>query len=565
MMTSNLFDPAGNLYWYRHTGQQNGTTDWSERKEVSTGGWQKYIAIFGAGNDIIYAIGADGNLYWYRHTGQPDGTTDWSERKEVGAGGWQKYTTVFATGNILYAIDTSGNLYWYRHTGQPDGTKDWSERQEVGTGGWEQYLCVFAAGDILYATHPAGNLYRYRHTGQQNGTADWSDRQAVGLGGWEQYVSVFATGDIIYATHPDGNLYWYRHTGQQKGTADWSDRQAVGLGGWLKYKSVFAAAHEVIYGASIDTTSWMSGIPLSLKLSQCTIPGTHDTGTWTLPELEYGVENNAKCQTLSLEEQLNAGIRFIDVRVTQATRNGKPDFQIYHAHIDTGLWFSTDILDVCKTFLANHPSETIIMSFKDEFGTTDNFEPHLLTLLDPSFCVLSTGIPSLKQARGHIVLFRRYEFGTHGIPAYVDWPPDSTGAIHNSVNGVLESTLNIQDVYGYGFLWENIFSEATKITKIDQKWSFVEPYLHNAAAETHDKVVWINFASASGPPTIMNPMNFAMNTYMSNATGGINQRIYDYLGKHKVGHYGLVILDYPEWPPYDETVVKRLIRTNLGG
>ena len=42
-------------------------------------------------------------------------------------------------------------------------------------------------------------------------------------------------------------------------------------------------------------------------------PGTHDSGTYKLGGSP--IDRFAKCQNLSIREQLEAGIRFIDIRV----------------------------------------------------------------------------------------------------------------------------------------------------------------------------------------------------------------------------------------------------------
>jgi hypothetical protein len=565
MISTNLYDTSGNLYWYRHQGQQDGTSRWLGKNAVNLTGWEGYISVFASGN-ILYAIHPDGNLYWYRHDGQQDGTNQWTDRKLVGESGWDQFISVCVTGNILYAVHPDGNLYWYRHEGQQDGTKQWAERQLVGEGGWDQFISVCVSSNIIYAVHPDGNLYWYRHDGQQDGTKQWAERQVVGEGGWEQYISICVSGNIIYAVHPDGNLYWYRHEGQQDGTKQWAERQVVSEGGWLIYKSVFTAGAEILYGVGTDTQSWMSGIPSSRKLNQFTIPGTHDTGTWPLSFTVWKFINNAKCQNLSLEEQLNAGIRFIDVRVTQSTRNGQPDFEIYHSHEETGLWFSTDIVDVCKKFLATHPSETIIMSVKDEFGSTDDFEPNLKLYLDPSFCLLGTNIPSLKEARKHIVLVRRYEFGSCGIAAHDHWPPDAKGEIKiRDANNAIVNILKIQDIYGFGFTdayFDDLFiSQDERGAKLDKKWKFIEEYLNYARTEQNPINWWINFASASGPPLIINPIDFA-----AGITGytGMTERILHFIEQYPQGNFGAVMMDFPEHVA-DGLLIKRLIRTNLIG
>lgn len=561
-MTINLLNSAGNLYCYRHDGQQAGTDSWTGKFQVGDGGWEQYVSVFAAGNNFIYAIDPDGKLYCYQHNGQPDGKVRGSDRHQVGDGGWRQYVSVFASGNnFIYAIAHDGNLYCYQHKVQPDGKVLGSDKKLVSQGGWEKYVSVFASGNYLYAIDPSGLLHWRRHDGQQDGTDRWSEWKIV-AGGWAGYVCSFAAGDIIYGITGDGNLFWHRHDGQQNGDSIiGAARKLVGDRGWLMYRSVFAANNGIVYGAGVDTMSWMSMIPSVRKLNEITIPGTHDTGTWTLSKTVAGVTNNAKCQSLTLKQQMDAGIRFIDIRVVQDTRNGNPDFQIYHGSENTGLWFSTDIVDVCKKFLSDHPTETIIMSVKDESGSTNNFETHLKLYLTADICFSNPAVPALWEARGRIVLFRRYEFettgtpATLGIPARKDWPDDERGFQINTGHNIL----NIQDVYGFGFLWQNVFNDQNKRDKLAKKWGFVKQHLEGAANETNRNVWWINFASASGPPTILNPVDFARGNW---GQTGVNSEMNAFLATRPVGHFGTVTMDFPEFPN-DGELIKRLIRTNI--
>ena len=107
--------------------------------------------------------------------------------------------------------------------------------------------------------------------------------------------------------------------------------------------------------------NWMHYVNGNKKLSDLTIPGTHDSGTWTLG-LSY------QCQTMTLAAQLHSGIRFLDIRLKPSGDNDK--LQVWHGGGgETGLQFTEDIVDVCRAFLHENPSETLIMSIKDESQT----------------------------------------------------------------------------------------------------------------------------------------------------------------------------------------------------
>lgn len=289
----------------------------------------------------------------------------------------------------------------------------------------------------------------------------------------------------------------------------------------------------------MDTQNWMSRLDPALALNRLTIPGTHDTATWP----SWWI-SSAKCQDMTLAQQLDAGIRFLDIRLKQASRGGEPDFRIFHGDVvDEGLWFSSDIVDVCRRFLAGHPGETIVMSIKIETGSSASFEDNLARLLTPDLWSTGAGVPTLADARGRIVLFRRYAEGELGIPAPPSgWPLDARGTF---VNGGI--TMHIQDVFGFR-------GGADDLAK---KCRLVVEHLRGAAADPDPHAWWINFASASGGAF---PKAFAMGAW---GLGGVNATLAHDLEATPRGRLGLVIMDFPECPS-EGRVIERLIATNFG-
>lgn len=84
------------------------------------------------------------------------------------------------------------------------------------------------------------------------------------------------------------------------------------------------------------SSSWLSNISSTLLLSELTIPGTHQTcGIFgaTFP-LNYIVDLH-QCQKWTLSEQLNNGIRFVDIRV----RHFKDQIYIQHEFVHQNLMF----------------------------------------------------------------------------------------------------------------------------------------------------------------------------------------------------------------------------------
>ena len=121
----------------------------------------------------------------------------------------------------------------------------------------------------------------------------------------------------------------------------------------------------------------MSHLPDNVSVAALSIPGTHDTLTDRLWELGY---TRLQCQNWDLETQLEAGIRYIDVRARlntsyhdsrdsgeekDADRPGT--LLIYHSSAYTRYTF-TDVMTTVSSFLDANPSETIIMRLKREGG-----------------------------------------------------------------------------------------------------------------------------------------------------------------------------------------------------
>ncbi|MFG2294152.1 phosphatidylinositol-specific phospholipase C [Streptomyces sp. NPDC048603] len=149
---------------------------------------------------------------------------------------------------------------------------------------------------------------------------------------------------------------------------------------------------------TLGTQDWMAGLADSTALQRMTIPGTHDSGA------RYGGLYVA-CQNITVAQQLDAGIRFLDVRC----RVTGGSFAIHHASFYQNLMFG-DVLVACRNFLAAHPSETVLMRVKQEYsGESDaTFRAVFDDYLDnrgwrPLFRIDSV-LPALGQARGRVVL-----------------------------------------------------------------------------------------------------------------------------------------------------------------
>ncbi|MFF9567742.1 phosphatidylinositol-specific phospholipase C [Streptomyces sp. NPDC014685] len=149
---------------------------------------------------------------------------------------------------------------------------------------------------------------------------------------------------------------------------------------------------------ALTTRDWMAAVPDGTELRALTIPGSHDSGA------RYGGPWT-ECQNTTIVEQLDSGIRFLDVRC----RVTGGSFAIHHGASYQNLMFG-DVLGACWDFLAAHPTETVLMRVKQEYSEESDatFRAVFDDYLDnrgwrPLFRI-DSALPSLGAARGKVVL-----------------------------------------------------------------------------------------------------------------------------------------------------------------
>ena len=106
----------------------------------------------------------------------------------------------------------------------------------------------------------------------------------------------------------------------------------------------------------ITANSWMTAIDDDTKIALLTIPGTHDAATSTCSAM-------GKCQTLTIPQQLECGVRAFDLRPTMD--NNTTLGNIYHTILDTGVSMA-DAMTYFDNFLKAHPGEGIIVLMRYE-------------------------------------------------------------------------------------------------------------------------------------------------------------------------------------------------------
>ncbi|HEV8239128.1 MAG TPA: phosphatidylinositol-specific phospholipase C [Thermoanaerobaculia bacterium] len=275
-----------------------------------------------------------------------------------------------------------------------------------------------------------------------------------------------------------------------------------------------------------DLTNWMGAVPGSKKLSELSIPGTHDSGAKD-PQADLDLtKNRLRTQTRSIAEQLTDGIRFLDIRVGYT--NGA--FALYHEDVSLGLTFQS-VLTTCSNFLTAQPTETIIMSVKKEDDAPSSGNPAGKSFqarfsdyaTAAGIFYLQNAIPQLHQVRGKIVLFRRFELTANtaaavGIDAYNGFPNNRT----RTIAGPPE--LRIQDYY-----------DQTGVGSRAKKWNKIRKLLVEASAAGNADVLFVNFGSGAG---------VIENDFPDRVAADINPQLTTYFNDHTSGRFGIVITDF---------------------
>ncbi|KHO02125.1 1-phosphatidylinositol phosphodiesterase precursor [Metarhizium album ARSEF 1941] len=101
--------------------------------------------------------------------------------------------------------------------------------------------------------------------------------------------------------------------------------------------------------------TWTQTVPDDFNVSSLSVPGTHDTMSYTIRS------RRLRCQNWDLRTQLQAGIRYLDIRA----RLRDDRLHIYHADTPTGHSY-VDVLVTVFDYLQDHPGEFIVMRLKEE-------------------------------------------------------------------------------------------------------------------------------------------------------------------------------------------------------
>lgn len=94
------------------------------------------------------------------------------------------------------------------------------------------------------------------------------------------------------------------------------------------------------------------------RLIDLAIVGTHDA-------VAFSASPQLRCQDLTLEEQLEVGVRAFDLRLVDRY-DGSGYMDLYHGEESLELEFTGEVLPLFTQFLTAHPDEFVILSLRKE-------------------------------------------------------------------------------------------------------------------------------------------------------------------------------------------------------
>jgi len=277
---------------------------------------------------------------------------------------------------------------------------------------------------------------------------------------------------------------------------------------------------------ALTAEPWMSSLSDNVSLGSLVIPGAHDAAA-SQAKLAFF----SRCQYYGIYDLLQTGIRYLDIRLAVAS----PD-SMYLCHgfceCRTGPFFWSEtltldsVLEDCYRFLRENPSETILFAVKQEYGdeTVAEFESCLDKILsgNEDAWLLTDRIPTLGEARGKLVLLRRYsDDASLGLRSGIDlrWEKQngySDPSLSAARETPAEESYLIQDRYEY---------------TVEEKWA---AFLAADEQFSSEASALINFLSTKGHISQDHPYRFA---------SSLNRTLSDYLSEGN-DLQGWIILDF---------------------
>lgn len=313
-----------------------------------------------------------------------------------------------------------------------------------------------------------------------------------------------------------------------------------------------------------DLPNWMSKLQNDNYVSSLSIPGTHDSAAFTRTLTPF-----VQTQTINFTEQLNAGIRFFNLRVNFVPYLRPRDLllQLVHGPINLGIILK-DVFQEIYGWLDTHIGEAVFVQIKQDGSlppclTMTDFTNNLFGLInqDSNYWRTNTDIPKMSDLQftsgpkrhSKIQLIRRFDLANQVPPSnagldVTNWDDNSDRCPIVASPPNPAPTVIVQDHYGW------VYADGDTSIVFEKKYNVVNALMIEAASSSPPTNVWyFNYVSAVRAQPItaaINPFQFAHGMYDVDLDPtfikGENLRIYTFLKAATTSkRYGVLMFDFP--------------------
>jgi hypothetical protein len=283
--------------------------------------------------------------------------------------------------------------------------------------------------------------------------------------------------------------------------------------------------------------AWMAQVPDDQPLGSIRIPGTHNSAAdrSVSSASALGVLGGsflAQCQDLTIAEQLERGVRYIDIRL----KLDGDTLRVYHGPCFCGHTFA-DILVITTAFLRQRPSEVIIMEVHREdsgFSTRRRIsDSSFMVAVNDSLApyrdlIAADGAPNpaLRDVRGKLMLvsFKHVE--------------DAQSLLHFRIFPVCKN-------------WQSYRCRATDAGRAGKLQAFERGMAESLVSE----ILFVNEGNAVGSVPVLaflpNPRRMAE---------AVNEEVEQMIGR--IPFRGVVQLDFPE-ATRSQSLIGKVIQANF--
>lgn len=333
-----------------------------------------------------------------------------------------------------------------------------------------------------------------------------------------------ANGFTITVKTTSGNYYTKKSSGSV-GNSDPNDDYLKSMSGVGDNMLCLPYYKKYNFGKinTAKTNRWMAMIPGSTYFSMLSTPGSHDSATSSCSSV-------AKCQSETIAQQLENGVRAFDIRPTYMYTETitKDNLLIYHGQVSTEVLFK-DAISVMVNFIKDNPSETLSVIMVKEnakptitIQTWTDYTTEMCNAITAIFQdntdylkILDHSYYTLNDYRGKIFFGYRNAWDLHKTVRVTNWPNDGSDTNYGvGVGGTC--TASVEDAYN---------------TSGESKKTVVNALLNLASANTDHKRFHYTFTSvANNITSSANTQNPAAATHIGTLTGPTGYVYSDFMG-----------------------------------